>query len=159
MNRPVKYHLYQFQIVYLLLNLFHTVLHNLKIRFLNHNSIYTWCGIVLVAVNPFSDLNVYGEETIQTYHQSMNNNQLDPHIYAVAEEAYTKLERENRNQSIIVSGESGAGKTVSAKFSMRYFASIAGSHTTNIENKVLASNPILECIGNSKTIRNDNRFE
>lgn len=133
------------------------VLHNLKIRFIKQNSIYTWCGIVLVAINPFSDLNIYGEETIQTYHQSsVGNAQLDPHIYAVAEEAFSKLERENHNQSIIVSGESGAGKTVSAKFSMRYFASIAGSHTTNIEKKVLASNPIMEAIGNATTKRNDN---
>jgi len=133
------------------------VLHNLKIRFINQNSIYTWCGIVLVAVNPFSELNIYGDETIQTYHQSsLGNTQLDPHIYAVAEEAFSKLERESYNQSIIVSGESGAGKTVSAKYAMRYFAYIAVSHTTNIENKVLASNPIMEAIGNAKTIRNDN---
>lgn len=80
-----------------------TVLHNLKIRFINQNSIYTWCGIVLVAVNPFSDLDIYGDSHIQTYHQSMGSNaQLDPHIYAVAEEAFSQLERENYNQSIIV---------------------------------------------------------
>lgn len=79
------------------------VLHNLKIRFLNQNSIYTWCGIVLVAVNPFADLDIYNDSHIQTYHQSMGSNaQLDPHIYAVAEEAFSQLERENRNQSIIV---------------------------------------------------------
>ena len=78
------------------------VLHNLKIRFGQH-SIYTWCGIVLVAVNPFSDvLDIYGDSYISTYHQSMGNAQLDPHIYAVAEEAFSQLERENRNQSIIV---------------------------------------------------------
>lgn len=130
---------------------------------------------MLVAVNPFSDLDIYGDETIQTYHKSMGNAQLDPHIYAVAEDAFSKvsrrlnlfahihrckltqLERESRNQSIIVSGESGAGKTVSAKFAMRYFASIAGSlSTANVENKVLASNPIMEAIGNAKTTRNDN---
>lgn len=70
---------------------------------------------------------------------------LDPHIFAVAEEAYTKLEREQRDQSIIVSGESGAGKTVSAKYAMRYFATVGGSATeTQIEKKVLASSPIME---------------
>ena len=132
------------------------MLHNLRVRFLNQNAIYTWCGIVLVAVNPFCELNIYGEQAIQTYHQSIGSAQLDPHIYAVAEDAYSKLERESRNQSIIVSGESGAGKTVSAKYAMRYFASIAGSDSSNIEQKVLASNPIMEAIGNAKTIRNDN---
>lgn len=70
---------------------------------------------------------------------------LNPHIFAVAEEAYTKLEREQRDQSIIVSGESGAGKTVSAKYAMRYFATVGGSATeTQIEKKVLASSPIME---------------
>ena len=132
-----------------------SVLYNLRVRFLQHNSIYTWCGIVLVAVNPFSDLEIYGEETIRTYHSNSALAQLDPHIYAVAEDAFTKLERNDLNQSVIVSGESGAGKTVSAKFAMRYFASIAGSDS-NIESRVLASNPIMEAIGNAKTIRNDN---
>lgn len=83
-------------------------------------------------------------DTIQTYRgQAMGD--LDPHIFAVAEEAYTKLEREQRDQSIIVSGESGAGKTVSAKYAMRYFATVGGSTTeTQIEKKVLASSPIME---------------
>ncbi|KAG5333575.1 MYO5B protein, partial [Acromyrmex heyeri] len=82
---------------------------------------------------------------------------LEPHIFAVAEEAYTKLERENHDQSIIVSGESGAGKTVSAKYTMRYFATVGGSATeTQVEKKVLASSPIMEAIGNAKTTRNDN---
>ncbi|KAK5647331.1 hypothetical protein RI129_002223 [Pyrocoelia pectoralis] len=95
-------------------------------------------------------------DTIQAYRgQAMGD--LDPHIFAVAEEAYTKLEREQRNQSIIVSGESGAGKTVSAKYTMRYFATVGGSATeTQIEKKVLASSPIMEAIGNAKTTRNDN---
>ncbi|KAK9511427.1 hypothetical protein O3M35_000087 [Rhynocoris fuscipes] len=82
---------------------------------------------------------------------------LDPHIFAVAEEAYTKMEREQNDQSIIVSGESGAGKTVSAKYAMRYFATVGGSTTeTQVERKVLASSPIMEAIGNAKTTRNDN---
>lgn len=97
-----------------------------------------------------------GTDTIQTYRgQAMGD--LDPHIFAVSEEAYTKLEREQRDQSIIVSGESGAGKTVSAKYAMRYFATVGGSATeTQVEKKVLASSPIMEAIGNAKTTRNDN---
>ncbi len=83
--------------------------------------------------------------------------ELEPHIFAVAEEAYAKLERENCDLSIIVSGESGAGKTVSAKYAMRYFAAVGGSESeTQIEKKVLASSPIMEAIGNAKTTRNDN---
>lgn len=83
-------------------------------------------------------------DTIHAY-RGQTTRDLDPHIFAVAEEAYTKLERESRNQSIIVSGESGAGKTVSAKYAMRYFATVGGSTTeTQIEKKVLASSPIME---------------
>lgn len=132
------------------------VLYNLKVRFCNHNAIYTYCGIVLVAINPYEDLPIYSNDTITAYRgQAMGD--LDPHIFAVAEEAYTKMEREDKNQSIIVSGESGAGKTVSAKYAMRYFATVGGSTTeTQVEKKVLASNPIMEAIGNAKTTRNDN---
>lgn len=132
------------------------VLYNLQIRFCNLNAIYTYCGIVLVAINPYEDLPIYGNDTIMAYRgQSMGD--LDPHIFAVAEEAYTKMEREEQNQSIIVSGESGAGKTVSAKYAMRYFATVGGSSTeTQVEKKVLASSPIMEAIGNAKTTRNDN---
>ncbi|KAF5304697.1 hypothetical protein FQA39_LY09474 [Lamprigera yunnana] len=132
------------------------VLHNLQVRFCQHNYIYTYCGIVLVAINPYNELPIYDIDTIQTYRgQAMGD--LDPHIFAVAEEAYTKLEREQKDQSIIVSGESGAGKTVSAKYAMRYFATVGGNATeTQIEKKVLASSPIMEAIGNAKTTRNDN---
>lgn len=101
-------------------------------------------GIVLVAINPYQELPIYGSDTIWAYRgQAMGD--LDPHIFAVAEEAYTKLERESRDQSIIVSGESGAGKTVSAKYAMRYFATVGGAASeTQVEKKVLASNPIME---------------
>ena len=96
--------------------------------------------------------------------------ELDPHIFAVAEEAFCQMSQQKRNQSIIgaarasmlaltgaVSGESSAGKTVNSKFAMRYFATVGGAALeTQIEKKVLASNPIMEAIGNAKTIRNDN---
>uniref|UniRef100_A0ABD2WEW9 Unconventional myosin-Va n=1 Tax=Trichogramma kaykai TaxID=54128 RepID=A0ABD2WEW9_9HYME len=131
------------------------VLNNLHVRF-QRRCIYTYCGIVLVAFNPYSELPIYGNDTIWAYRgQAMGD--LEPHIFAVAEEAYTKLERESKDQSIIVSGESGAGKTVSAKYAMRYFATIGGSSKeTQVEKKVLASSPIMEAIGNAKTTRNDN---
>uniref|UniRef100_A0A8C5I7F1 Myosin VAa n=1 Tax=Gouania willdenowi TaxID=441366 RepID=A0A8C5I7F1_GOUWI len=132
------------------------VLHNLKVRFMDSKLIYTYCGIVLVAINPYETLPIYGTDIISAY-SGQNMGDMDPHIFAVAEEAYKQMARDERNQSIIVSGESGAGKTVSAKYAMRYFATVSGSASeTNVEEKVLASNPIMEAIGNAKTTRNDN---
>ncbi|XP_061657144.1 unconventional myosin-Vb isoform X2 [Syngnathoides biaculeatus] len=132
------------------------VLHNLRVRFLESNHIYTYCGIVLVAINPYEELQIYGEEVINAY-SGRNVGDMDPHIFAVAEEAYKQMARDERNQSIIVSGESGAGKTVSAKYAMRFFATVGGSaNDANVEEKVLASSPIMEAIGNAKTTRNDN---
>ncbi|KAA8596047.1 hypothetical protein FQN60_011338 [Etheostoma spectabile] len=132
------------------------VLHNLKVRFIDSKLIYTYCGIVLVAINPYETLGIYGTDIINAY-SGQNMGDMDPHIFAVAEEAYKQMARDERNQSIIVSGESGAGKTVSAKYAMRYFATVSGSTSeANVEQKVLASNPIMEAIGNAKTTRNDN---
>eukprot|EP00794_Sanderia_malayensis_P004645 gene4645-5253_t len=132
------------------------VLYNLQERFLNFQAIYTYCGIVLVALNPYEELPLYGPDIIAAY-SGRPMGEMDPHIFAIAEDAFRKMTEREENQSIIVSGESGAGKTVSAKFAMRYFANVGGSLTeTAIEKKVLASNPIMEAIGNAKTIRNDN---
>ncbi|XP_014816274.1 PREDICTED: unconventional myosin-Vb [Calidris pugnax] len=113
-------------------------------------------GIVLVAINPYEQLPIYEQDVIYAY-SGQNMGDMDPHIFAVAEEAYKQMARDEKNQSIIVSGESGAGKTVSAKYAMRFFATVGGSASeTNIEAKVLASSPIMEAIGNAKTTRNDN---
>uniref|UniRef100_A0A3Q1CJQ3 Myosin VC n=1 Tax=Amphiprion ocellaris TaxID=80972 RepID=A0A3Q1CJQ3_AMPOC len=132
------------------------VLHNLKVRFVESRIIYTYCGIILVAVNPYKQLPVYGDAIIHAY-SGQNMGDMDPHIFAVAEEAYKQMARNHKNQSIIVSGESGAGKTVSARYAMRYFAVVSKSGSqTRVEDKVLASNPITEAIGNAKTTRNDN---
>ncbi|XP_060770464.1 unconventional myosin-Vc isoform X2 [Neoarius graeffei] len=132
------------------------VLHNLRVRFVESKIIYTYCGIILVAVNPYKQLPIYGDAVIRAY-SGQNMGDLDPHIFAVAEEAYKQMARNNKNQSIIVSGESGAGKTVSARYAMRYFAMVSkSSSNARVEDKVLASNPITEAIGNAKTTRNDN---
>ncbi|XP_059808758.1 unconventional myosin-Vc-like isoform X3 [Hypanus sabinus] len=132
------------------------VLHNLKVRFVDSKLIYTYCGIILVAINPYKEVPIYGDPIIYAY-SGQNMGDMDPHIFAVAEEAYKQMARKNRNQSIIVSGESGAGKTVSARYAMRYFATVSKSSSKDcIEDKVLASNPITEAIGNAKTTRNDN---
>uniref|UniRef100_A0A8I5R687 Myosin VC n=1 Tax=Papio anubis TaxID=9555 RepID=A0A8I5R687_PAPAN len=132
------------------------VLHNLRIRFAESKLIYTYSGIILVAMNPYKQLPIYGDAIIHAY-SGQNMGDMDPHIFAVAEEAYKQMARNNRNQSIIVSGESGAGKTVSARYAMRYFATVSKSGSNaHVEDKVLASNPITEAVGNAKTTRNDN---
>uniref|UniRef100_A0A803V195 Myosin VC n=1 Tax=Ficedula albicollis TaxID=59894 RepID=A0A803V195_FICAL len=132
------------------------VLHNLKIRFVESKLIYTYSGIILVAINPYKELPIYGDAIIHAY-SGQNMGDMDPHIFAVAEEAYKQMARNNKNQSIIVSGESGAGKTVSARYTMRYFATVSkSSNNAHVEDKVLASNPITEAVGNAKTTRNDN---
>ncbi|KAI4583230.1 hypothetical protein MJG53_008443 [Ovis ammon polii x Ovis aries] len=132
------------------------VLHNLRIRFAESKLIYTYSGIILVAMNPYKQLPIYGDPIIHAY-SGQNMGDMDPHIFAVAEEAYKQMARNNKNQSIIVSGESGAGKTVSARYAMRYFATVSKSGSNaHVEDKVLASNPITEAVGNAKTTRNDN---
>ncbi|XP_056307676.1 unconventional myosin-Va [Danio aesculapii] len=132
------------------------VLHNLRVRFTDSKLIYTYCGIILVAINPYESLPIYGSDIINAY-SGQNMGDMDPHIFAVSEEAYKQMARDEKNQSIIVSGESGAGKTVSAKYAMRYFATVSeSSDDASVEEKVLASNPIMEAFGNAKTTRNDN---
>jgi len=103
----------------------HTILHRYSLR-----SIYTYSGIVLVAVNPFSSLSVYDHSIVQAY-SGRRKGDLEPHLFAIAEEAYRCMigtaGEPGGNQTIIVSGESGAGKTVSAKYIMRYFATVEDS--------------------------------
>ncbi|KFM11331.1 Unconventional myosin-Vb, partial [Aptenodytes forsteri] len=132
------------------------VLHSLRRRFLEVNAIYTYCGIILVAINPYKPLPIYEEEVIYAY-SGREMGDMDPHIFALAEEAYKQMVRFGKNQSLIISGESGAGKTASAKYAMRYFTTVGGclGHSS-MEEKVLASSPIMEAFGNAKTIRNDN---
>lgn len=135
----------------------------------SQRSIYTYSGIVLIAVNPFFSLNLYSPEIIQAY-AGRKKGELEPHLFAVAEDAYRCMIRDSRNQTIVVSGESGAGKTMSAKYIMRYFATVEdpeqprsrkaaskdGSGMSPTEQAILASNPIMEAFGNAKTTRNDN---
>ncbi|KAF8978491.1 Myosin type-2 heavy chain 1 [Entomortierella lignicola] len=140
------------------------VLSNIKTRY-SHCNIYTYSGIVLIAANPFARVNLYTQDIIQAY-SGRRRGELEPHLFAIAEDAYRCMIRDGKNQTIVVSGESGAGKTVSAKFIMRYFATAddnergtdaskaAGMSET--EEQILATNPIMEAFGNAKTTRNDN---
>ncbi|KAJ3167106.1 Myosin type-2 heavy chain 1 [Geranomyces variabilis] len=135
------------------------VLHNIKLRYLQQ-SIYTYSGIVLIAMNPFAKVPLYGPDIMREY-SGKRREELEPHLFAVAEEAYRSIIQDKKNQSIIVSGESGAGKTQSARYIMRYFATVESGGSSSggdseVERSVLATNPIMEAFGNSKTTRNDN---
>ncbi|TID30044.1 hypothetical protein CANINC_001413 [Pichia inconspicua] len=136
-----------------------SVLNSVKLRY-QKKIIYTFSGVVLIAMNPFEKVEqLYTSSMICAYRNAqMSDN--PPHLFAIANESYKSLRESGRNQSIIVSGESGAGKTVSARYIMRFFASVHAngrhSDTTQIENQILATNPIMEAFGNAKTIRNDN---
>ncbi|KFV13425.1 Unconventional myosin-Vb, partial [Tauraco erythrolophus] len=132
------------------------VLHSLRRRFLEAKAVYTYCGIILVAINPYAPLPIYEEEVIYAY-SGREITDMDPHIFALAEEAYKQMVRFGKNQSLIISGESGAGKTASAKYAMRYFTTVGGClGNSSMEEKVLASSPIMEAFGNARTTRNDN---
>ncbi|CAO1616940.1 unnamed protein product [Parajaminaea phylloscopi] len=153
------------------------VLHAILNRY-SQRLIYTYSGIVLIAVNPFFALNLYGAEIIQAY-SGKRRGELEPHLFAIAEDAYRCMIRDEKDQTIVVSGESGAGKTVSAKYIMRYFATVedpdrpgsrkqaasanakgaeggGGGGMSETERQILATNPIMEAFGNAKTTRNDN---
>ncbi|KAF3606210.1 hypothetical protein DY000_02049761 [Brassica cretica] len=133
-----------------------SVLYNLNYRY-NQDMIYTKAGPVLVAVNPFKEVPLYGNRYIEAYRKKSNES---PHVYAIADTAIHEMIRDEVNQSIIIrfslsySGESGAGKTETAKIAMQYLAALGGG--SGIEYEILKTNPILEAFGNAKTLRNDN---
>ncbi|CAN6728034.1 unnamed protein product [Malus baccata var. baccata] len=127
-----------------------SVLYNLQYRY-NQDMIYTKAGPVLVAVNPFKRVSLYGNEYIEAYKRKAVES---PHVYAIADTAIREMVRDEVNQSIIISGESGAGKTETAKIAMQYLAALGGG--SGIEHEILKTNPILEAFGNAKTLRNDN---
>eukprot|EP00752_Nemacystus_decipiens_P001923 g1852.t1 len=149
-----------------------TILYSLSQRY-QSDLIYTGVGPILLAVNPFKRVELYSDAILAAYRQDGERRHYDPdydetlapHVYAIADKAYRNMtapsnEYEHRSQSILVSGESGAGKTETCKIIMKYLA-ILGSKTGStelgtIEQQVLESNPILEAFGNARTVRNDN---
>ncbi|KAH0857106.1 hypothetical protein HID58_085367 [Brassica napus] len=137
------------------------VLQNLKSRY-HIDEIYTYTGDILIAVNPFKQLaNLYNDHMIEHY-KGAPFGSLMPHPFAVADAAYRQMINEGVSQSILVSGESGAGKTETAKTLMKYLAKMGGravkdlSARRSVEDQVLESNPVLEAFGNAKTVRNNN---
>ncbi|PHU30831.1 Myosin-12, partial [Capsicum chinense] len=134
------------------------VLNNLACRY-SLNEIYTYTGNILIAVNPFRRLpHLYDTHMMQQY-KGAPLGELSPHLFAVADACYRALINEHGSQSILVSGESGAGKTETTKMLMRYLAFMGGRSGTEgrtVEQQVLESNPVLEAFGNAKTVKNNN---
>ncbi|KAL0456859.1 UNVERIFIED_CONTAM: Myosin-8 [Sesamum latifolium] len=134
------------------------VLQNLKSRY-DVNEIYTYTGNILIAVNPFQRLpHLYNDDVMEKY-KGMGLGELSPHPFAIADGAYRQMIKEGISQSILVSGESGAGKTESTKMLMCYLAHMGGSSKSegrSVEQQVLESSPVLEAFGNAKTVRNNN---
>ncbi|XP_037702009.1 unconventional myosin-Ia [Choloepus didactylus] len=133
-----------------------SLLKNLQLRYEN-KEIYTYIGNVVISVNPYQQLPIYGPEFIAKY-QDYTFYELKPHIYALANLAYQSLKNQDQDQCILITGESGAGKTEASKQVMSYVAAVCGKgeQVNSVKEQLLQSNPVLEAFGNAKTIRNIN---
>ncbi|XP_023369382.1 unconventional myosin-Ia [Otolemur garnettii] len=133
-----------------------SLLKNLQLRYEN-KEIYTYIGNVVISVNPYQQLPIYGPEFIASYRDCIFY-ELKPHIYALANVAYQSLRDRGRDQCILITGESGAGKTEASKLVMSYVAAVCGKgeQVNSVKEQLLQSNPVLEAFGNAKTIRNNN---
>lgn len=131
-----------------------TLLNNVRVRY-NKDHIYTYVANILIAVNPYYDIpKLYGPDAIKSY-RGKSLGTLPPHVYTIADKAYRDMKVLKMSQSIIVSGESGAGKTENTKFVLRYLTTTYGSGQ-DIDERIVEANPLLEAFGNAKTVRNNN---
>uniref|UniRef100_A0A8P4GIM2 Unconventional myosin-VI n=1 Tax=Dicentrarchus labrax TaxID=13489 RepID=A0A8P4GIM2_DICLA len=131
-----------------------TLLNNVRVRY-SKDHIYTYVANILIAVNPYYDIpKLYGPDSIKSY-RGKSLGTLPPHVYAIADKAYRDMKVLKMSQSIIVSGESGAGKTENTKFVLRYLTTTYGSGQ-DIDERIVEANPLLEAFGNAKTVRNNN---
>ncbi|XP_064488667.1 unconventional myosin-VI-like isoform X2 [Ornithodoros turicata] len=132
-----------------------TLFNNIKVRY-NKDKIYTYVANILIAVNPYYEIpSLYSMDAIKRY-QGRSLGVLPPHVFAIADKAFRDMKVLKQSQSVIVSGESGAGKTESTKYILRYLCESWGSHAGPIERRILEANPVLEAFGNAKTMRNNN---
>ncbi|KAM8879344.1 myosin-9-like isoform 1-T2 [Spinachia spinachia] len=143
-----------------------SVLHNLKERYYS-GLIYTYSGLFCVVVNPYKYLPIYSEDIVNMY-KGKKRHEMPPHIYAITDTAYRSMMQDREDQSILCTGESGAGKTENTKKVIQYLAHIASSFKSKkdqgnavllhgeLEKQLLQANPILEAFGNAKTVKNDN---
>ncbi|KAM9310763.1 LOW QUALITY PROTEIN: uncharacterized protein myh14 [Pholidichthys leucotaenia] len=148
-----------------------SVLHNLRERYYS-GLIYTYSGLFCVVVNPYKNLPIYTESIVEMY-RGKKRHEMPPHIYAISEAAYRSMLQDREDQSILCTGESGAGKTENTKKVIQYLAHVASSHKGStlgrnkepvqqsmqygeLERQLLQANPILEAFGNAKTVKNDN---
>nr|XP_048291689.1 unconventional myosin-VI isoform X4 [Myodes glareolus] len=131
-----------------------TLLHNVKVRY-SKDRIYTYVANILIAVNPYFDIpKIYSSDTIKSY-QGKSLGTMPPHVFAIADKAFRDMKVLKMSQSIIVSGESGAGKTENTKFVLRYLTESYGTGQ-DIDERIVEANPLLEAFGNAKTVRNNN---
>ncbi|KAM4726372.1 unconventional myosin-Ic-like isoform 2-T2 [Anableps anableps] len=133
-----------------------TFIENLRRRF-RENLIYTYIGSVLVSVNPYKELEIYSKQQMERY-RGVSFYEISPHIYAISDNTYRAMRTERRDQCILISGESGAGKTEASKKILLYYAVTCptNDHMVTLGDRLLQSNPVLEAFGNAKTLRNDN---
>ncbi|XP_018368035.1 PREDICTED: myosin heavy chain, muscle isoform X5 [Trachymyrmex cornetzi] len=142
-----------------------SVLHNLKQRYYA-KLIYTYSGLFCVAINPYKRFPVYTGRCAKLY-RGKRRSEVPPHIFAISDGAYVNMLTNNENQSMLITGESGAGKTENTKKVIAYFATVGASTKKekesdasqkkgSLEDQVVQTNPVLEAFGNAKTVRNDN---
>ncbi|XP_032591840.1 myosin heavy chain, muscle isoform X7 [Drosophila grimshawi] len=139
-----------------------SVLHNLRQRYYN-KLIYTYSGLFCVAINPYKRYPVYTNRCAKMY-RGKRRNEVPPHIFAISDGAYVDMLTNHVNQSMLITGESGAGKTENTKKVIAYFATVGAStkkdesqkNKGSLEDQVVQTNPVLEAFGNAKTVRNDN---
>ncbi|XP_063045801.1 unconventional myosin-Ie [Engraulis encrasicolus] len=132
------------------------IVDNLKKRYMD-DYIFTYIGPVLISVNPFKQMPYFTDKEVDLY-QGAAQYENPPHIYALADNMYRNMMIDRENQCVIISGESGAGKTVAAKYIMGYISRVSGGgpRVQHVKDIILQSNPLLEAFGNAKTIRNNN---
>ncbi|XP_076251183.1 unconventional myosin-IXb-like isoform X1 [Rhynchophorus ferrugineus] len=134
-----------------------TLLDNLRARFVARH-IYTYVGSILIALNPFKFYPIYNPKYVKLYQNRRLGPNLPPHIFAVADTAYHCMLKDRKNQCIVISGESGSGKTESTNFLLHHLTALSqkGSHGSGVEQTILSAGPVLEAFGNAKTAHNNN---